>query len=492
MTERPTLLSEVRTILGLAERLYQGSPHAPVVKAVQARLDEPLRVAIAGKVKAGKSTLLNALVGEELAPTDAGECTRIVTWYRDGITYRVTAFPHDEDPRQVPFHRSGGAIDVDLGDLSAAAVDRLEVEWPSASLRALTLIDTPGIGSLSTHVSARTLSFLTPGEDQVTPADAVLYLMRHLHSTDLDFLETFHDDEVAQATPVNSVAVMSRADEVGVGRLDSMTSAARIAERYRSDPKIRRLCQTVVPVAGLLAQAGTTLREAEFRALQSMANAEPGDVDRLFLSADRFSQAPTSVSLTSMEREHLLDRLGLYGVRLSVSLMRDGQANTSTQLADLLVRYSGLVELRHVLVTQFAARRDTLKARSALLAVEALLHDAPPGDGGQLAAELERVTAGAHELTELRLLNGLRAGTAGLRGEEILEAERLLGAVGPRAVQRLGLPDEAGEADVRNALDRAIARWQRRAENPLSSRDAVDASRVLIRTCEGLLANIGR
>ena len=59
------------------------------------RLDEPLRVAIAGKVKAGKSTLLNALVGEELAPTDAGECTRIVTWYRDGITYRVTLEPSD-------------------------------------------------------------------------------------------------------------------------------------------------------------------------------------------------------------------------------------------------------------------------------------------------------------------------------------------------------------------------------------------------------------
>ena len=48
-----------------------------------ARFDEPLRVAIAGKVKAGKSTLLNALVGESIAPTDAGECTRIVTWYVD-------------------------------------------------------------------------------------------------------------------------------------------------------------------------------------------------------------------------------------------------------------------------------------------------------------------------------------------------------------------------------------------------------------------------
>ena len=42
-----------------------------------------------GKVKAGKSTLLNALVGEQIAPTDAGECTRIVTWYRDAPVPRV-------------------------------------------------------------------------------------------------------------------------------------------------------------------------------------------------------------------------------------------------------------------------------------------------------------------------------------------------------------------------------------------------------------------
>ena len=55
------------------------------------RLDQPLRVAVAGRVKAGKSTLLNALVGERLAPTDAGECTRIVTWYQDGHTYQVSA-----------------------------------------------------------------------------------------------------------------------------------------------------------------------------------------------------------------------------------------------------------------------------------------------------------------------------------------------------------------------------------------------------------------
>ena len=55
------------------------------------RLDEPLRVAIAGKMKSGKSTLLNVLVGEEIAPTDAGECTRILTWYQYGSRPRCHA-----------------------------------------------------------------------------------------------------------------------------------------------------------------------------------------------------------------------------------------------------------------------------------------------------------------------------------------------------------------------------------------------------------------
>ena len=61
----------------------------------RAPLHGPLRLAIAGKVKAGKSTLLNAMLGEELAPTDAGECTKIVTWYEQGRSPRCRIHPMD-------------------------------------------------------------------------------------------------------------------------------------------------------------------------------------------------------------------------------------------------------------------------------------------------------------------------------------------------------------------------------------------------------------
>ena len=491
MSARTPLLDEVRGLLTRAGEVYRDTPHGAKLSDERGRLDEPLRVAIAGKVKAGKSTLLNALVGEELAPTDAGECTKIVTWYRDGITYRVTLHPHQGEPRQVPFSRDAGAIDVDLQGIPVESVDRLEIEWPSSSLRSITLIDTPGIASLSTDVSARTQAFLAPGDDRVTPADAVLYLMRHLHATDIGFLEAFHDQEFAQATPVNAIAVLSRADEVGVGRLDSMSSASRIASRYKHDPKVRRLCQTVVPVAGLLAQSGATLREAEYKAIQLIGTAPAERADRLFLSADRFVHAPTPIPLTSMEREHLLDRFGLFGVRLGAALVRQGAVTTSTQLAHELVLRSGLVELRQVLLSQFAARRDVLKARSALLALEAIVREASVPGSDQIASELERVTAGAHEFAEVRLLNALRSGAVkGVKAAESEEMERLLGAEGSEATTRLGLDGGAGDGEIRTALHNAIGRWQWRAENPLSSREVADAARVLIRTCEGLLVDV--
>ena len=88
---------------------------------------------------------------------------------------------------------------------------------------------------------------------------------------DLRFLESFHDDELADGTPMNAVGVLSRADEIGSCRLDAMEVADRVARRYEADPRLHRLCPVVVPVDGLLGHAAATLREAEFAALAAVA-----------------------------------------------------------------------------------------------------------------------------------------------------------------------------------------------------------------------------
>jgi hypothetical protein len=489
----PPLGAVVRVLLRRTIEAYQDSPQA--VGWLQhnlQRFDEPLRVAIAGKVKAGKSTLLNALVGEQIAPTDAGECTRIVTWYVDAQYPRVTMFPRTAAPRQLTINRAGGGLAFDLQGTPVEQVDKLEVQWPSQSLRTQTLIDTPGIASLSADTSARAGAFLAP-EDAPTQADAVVYLMRHLHATDVRFLESFFDQGVARATPINTIGVLSRADEIGVGRLDALTSARRIARRYRADDKIRGLCQTVVAVAGLLAQTGRTMRQDEFAALTTLAALPRSDIEAMLLSVDRFSrielEAPDAPDAET--RAQLMERFGLFGVRLATTLIRQGMTDPNT-IADELVKRSGLDELRGVLSSQFTERRDLLKARSALLAVDLVLSREPRPSAAPLAAEVERILAGAHEFAELRLLSTLRAGAVKLPKEALQEAERLLGGDGGSAPARLGLEPDAGPQEVWDAALDAAGRWRRRSESPMSSRAVADIARLVVRSCEGILASMSR
>jgi predicted GTPase len=484
-----SLIDRTRVLLTQAIEVYRGTGDDARLRAILDRLDEPLRVAVAGRVKAGKSTLLNALVGERLAPTDAGECTRVVTWYQDGHTYRVMLHPKDGEPRQLRFTREDGAIEVDLAGTAPEDVRELVVTWPSQALRTATLIDTPGIGSVSERVARRSWELLT-ADDEETPADAVLYLIRHLHAQDLEFLRAFHDTEVSRPNPVNAIAVLSRADEIGVGRLDSMASARRIAGRLAVDPKVRRVVQTVVPVAGLLAETAGTLTEAEVQQLRRVAGQPVREVEDLLLSADRFVEQMPELGLTSLERQQLLARFGLFGVRLATTLLRRETALTATELARKLAERSGVNELQHVLRSLFFERRDILKSRSALLALDALTRTQPRAGSEALAGALEEVIASAHPFNELRVLSSVRAGWVSGKPDAMEELEHLIGGAGAATHQRLRLPADTGRDVLASTAAEAIARWQRRAENPLTSHELAIAARVAVRSCEGMLTEL--
>jgi hypothetical protein len=262
-----------------------------------------------------------------------------------------------------------------------------------------------------------------------------------------------------------------------------MDSASRIAARYCEDAKLRRLCQTVVPVAGLLAQAAATLREAEFRSFGQIAHLPQDDRDLLLLSSDHFLSDDPTLTVMPVERAELLDRFGLFGVRQAIDLVVRGEARTSAELAFTLTELSGIGALRAELLTRFGERAAVLKARSALNALEAGI-----GEHDPLAAAVERIRAGAHELVELRLLNQVRTGDLALSPADIDDVERLVGGGAPAV--RLGLGAEADPSDVRSALFAALDRWQRKMESPVSGQAVKDAARAVVRTCEGMLADL--
>jgi hypothetical protein len=403
-----------------------------------------------------------------------------------------------------PYRREGGPVDVDLGR-PLDEVDHLEIRWPSGRLRGMTLIDTPGIASLAAGTARRAEVLLptvarvepTAGPDGVRPvphrearapvADAVLYLLRHAHSADLRFLEAFSDADFAVATASNAIGVLSRADEIGACRLDAMAVAARIAHRYEEHPRVHRVCPAVLPVTGLLAQAGVTLREAEFRLLTRVAAVPPARAQLLLLSADRFVADDHDVEVTPLERAHLLDRLGLFGVRQAVEMLRHGEVRAAHELARSLSELSGLERLRRLVLTQFSERSRLLTSRSAVLTLRAALTRGSVARSQVYEARLEELLATAHAFVEIRLLDDVRSGALELSETRAALLERLFGGSGAAPTARLGLADTASADEVRAAAMAELARWQRVAESPLSTRPLALAARAAVRTCEALL-----
>src|SRR3954469_22214018 len=151
------LSTRVADLCGEVGNRLGGAAQAQVVD-VRRRLDEPLRVAIAGRLKAGKSTLVNALIGRRVAPTEDGECTRIVTQFRYGTSDRVDIVRRNGTRASLPLDEAG-MIPQRLG-VPRGEIAYVDVTLTSDHLRDLTVVDTPGLSSANTLVSDQARRFL--------------------------------------------------------------------------------------------------------------------------------------------------------------------------------------------------------------------------------------------------------------------------------------------------------------------------------------------
>ncbi|WP_245721162.1 dynamin family protein [Nocardia pseudovaccinii] len=500
----PGIVAEAHQLVAAARQAFPREPRPRALLADCARrLDQPLRVALAGSLKAGKSTLLNSLVGQDIAPTDATECTRVVTWYRNGSTPSVTAYAPDGSTANVVVRRGSGThgLTFDLERLNWNApgpreVDHLEVEWPAAALANTTIIDTPGTSSLSREVSLRTARLLTPGDADgmaavsIPGADAVVYLLRRLDDADVRFLEQVGAGTAGAqgiSGPLGVIGVVSRADEIGAGRIDALHSARDVAARFAGELERTGLCQAVIPVAGLLAFAAATLRQQEFTAFEALARVPVDELSAALLSADRFARPDIPLPVPPELRAQLAARFGLFGIRMAVTLIRLGVRDSASLAAELTNR-SGVDELRSVLDVQFGQRADQLKAHSALTALARVLTAYPGTPADQLLPRVRTLLADVHGFAELRLLGRLRTDELALPAPDLAELHRLIGGSGVAPHLRLGLPFGTDPAMQRAEAMAAVRKWRARARHPLADQFTTTACLTAARSAEGTLS----
>ena len=114
------------------------------------------RLLVLGDMKRGKSTFLNALIGENILPSDVNPCTAILTILRYGLEKKVTVYFNDDtEPEVIDFLSFKTRYTIDPAEakrleeskqLAFPNVSQAIVEYPLTLLeKGIEIVDSPGL-----------------------------------------------------------------------------------------------------------------------------------------------------------------------------------------------------------------------------------------------------------------------------------------------------------------------------------------------------------
>lgn len=375
MGDIKTSLQECLTQLAERLRGVGLEREAAQTERLAGRVEHPCAVAVVGQVKAGKSTFINALLGDDLAKTGTTETTATINYFRYG----------QPDPaRPVRCHwRGGGYEDVgrdfldglqgnDIETLRRAdGIRFLEYFLPNPYLKEVTLIDTPGTGAVVGEHQDRTAEFMglygqlrdrhsldtrrIGGE-----ADAVIYLVGPVaRVNDQAFLEQFSQATGGRSRALNAVGVMSKID------LQPEVVARRRELAEKIGNQLKDQLNMVVPVSAGLRRALDRLcaeqRAALKKIVQALRSIPPGRLkmllsgDELFCEYEGFSDCPVPAA----ERRALRGEMP-WGVFTTVARAASDASLTVEQVEASLDELAGFTRLKELLERHFFRRGHIL------------------------------------------------------------------------------------------------------------------------------------
>lgn len=449
-----------------------GSRYGRALGALRERLvEERLQVAVLGQFKRGKSTFLNALVGENLLPTGVVPLTAIATFihWAPAPSLRVS-YLDGREPDEPPAANTAQIreqlsrfVTEEANPRNRLQVARVDVFYPAPILRhGIVLIDTPGIGSTLRHNTDAALEVLP----ECDAAFFVLSVDPPVTEAELAYLER------VRPVVARLFFILNKIDYLGEdeGRAASEFLGRTLREHVPPEAE--------TPIFGISARRG--LQAKELRDAEGVRRSGLAEVERhlmRFLADEKLGslrRAVTAKAAAVVDAAGMDVALGIRALEMPVEDLEQRAAQFTQALRE--IEAQRLVS-RDLLAGDRRRALEKLEAQAAALRREArvalLAASKPPIGAGQ--GVNSAIAAAIPDFFEPKLAEISHA--FGAEVEEILaghlrRAEALIGTVRQTAAAIFevpAIPFEASEAFVIRREPYWVTQKWNQTLNPLAA-----------------------
>ena len=362
------------------------------INTLKSKVHTKCTLAVGGRVKAGKSTFINTLLGEKLALVGTSETTAT-------INYFVYGKPADPDKPVKVVYKDGREVfesqafmDAFQGnDARTMALSKgilyFERALENPILKEIDLVDTPGTGAVvDEHQGAAESAFgikdlqdlrkehSKQTQDLVKKADAVIYLVGAVANQDnKQFLDNFQQ-ACDGASALNAIGIISRIDEEEATLYNSESQAEYVAE------SLKEQLSGVLPVSASLYEAinkcATHFAEW-YKFIQSIPSdtfEELCDENASWIGnydADMIAEGLSIPDLSSRIKMREMVDAPWGAFRAIIKTLY--KSNSAEEATKELLKLSNFEEVRRVLRDQFFARAKAIKCTVLLSQLNKIL-----------------------------------------------------------------------------------------------------------------------
>ena len=344
------------------------------VAEARLKLNDKLKLAVVGKTKAGKSTLLNSLLGITELPTGEGIVTGNVS-----VLMHVSSSPTNEEvvvvhlengkSKEVTLEEYRQLVDISKTDMFGI---RNEILWFDVYLkhRALldmSIIDTPGDDSWLKYDSENTKALF---RDKNRKPDVIAYVVRkEFGNKDIqaaqDYLFQINGAQ-HRVSGLNVIAVYSCCDELVSSdidgcnwELDYRIEGNRIIENNRTkSPAFRKCFSNCFPISAIFSMAANTITPSDFSLLKEVAKSQISEYFYRDISYMEMSDMKSSypelfcIFKSDANKEDMLKRIGLDAMKYIVWWCTTHPSASIGSLKDDLESYSNVPTLRKYILDE--------------------------------------------------------------------------------------------------------------------------------------------